>query len=259
MRSVFALIFFLLLVAAYWAGEAQLRAHMSVRGLRGGGVEALQLDDTLFKLGPAALPALRNGLQASDETVQIHCAKVLNSSALGDRDGEDFLLERLRKHPDPADPAGRMLEVYLISSWDLRNGPDEATRRRLREAEGGAGNVPEQVKILNEALQRYPNWADGYARRARINQMAGEAYEARRDALQALLRIPNHWEAMVTLGRVLASLDAAQNALTCFQRAVMVNPHLKNSLREDLNNAQKAWDSEQLRRRDDRRRAVPIV
>ncbi|HLX60377.1 MAG TPA: hypothetical protein VKX17_03750 [Planctomycetota bacterium] len=256
MRAIVFSFLIVFIAALAWAVQAPLSAYWNVRAFSSERGDALAAEEALIRAGPAALPVLTRGLHSDNGNAQFHCAKVL--MVLGDNEGEEFLLQALHAHPDKDDPIGREAEAFLLSAWDRRDGPDAMLRQKLSEAEA-QDSAPQKLAVLNDCLARYPGWADGYARRARIYQQASEVYEARRDALAALSLAPNHFEALVTLGRIQLIADAPQLAYKCFERALTVNPRLKDALQNDIRDTFKALELERIRRREERRRNVPLV
>lgn len=256
MRAVVFSFLFVFLIALAWALHTPLSAYWNVRTFSRARGDSLAAEEALIRTGPQAVPMLTRGLQSENLNERFHCAKVL--TVLGESDGENFLLQTLRAHPDSGDAIGREAEAFLLAAWDRRDSPDSVFRQKLNEVEAQDG-MPAKLMVLNECLARFPRWADGYARRARLYQQAGEVYEARRDSLAALAFAPNHFEALVTLGRVQLIADAPQLAYKCFERALLVNPRLKNVLKSDISDTYKALELERARRREERRRSVPLV
>ncbi|MEI6234317.1 MAG: hypothetical protein WCT04_14795 [Planctomycetota bacterium] len=257
MRSIVFSFLFVAVLAIVWTVQTPVSAWWNVNALSRNRSDLIDVEEALIQSGDGAIPFLKRGLNSNNRDEQYHCAKVL--MVLGDSSGELFFLKTLRGHPEPGDSAGREAEAFLIAAWDRRNGPNDTLRRRLRAVEHTGIRPIEAIQVLNEALSRYPNWADGYARRARIYQSGGEAYEAKRDAIAALMRAPNHFDALVTLGKIQLAVDAPGHAFHCFERALLVNPRLKTILKTDLDEAVKAMEAEKLKRRDEKRKNAVLV
>ncbi len=257
MRAIVSAFLFIAILGLAWAVQTPVSVSWNLQTLAQDRGDTVTAEEALIRMGPGALPKLREGLRSTNPNTSNHCAKLL--MVLGESEGELFLLEELRAHPEPEDPAGRAAEGFLLSAWDRRDGPDEMLRKNLREVEHVQGRLPETLHALNDCLTRYPDWADGYARRARIYQKAGEVYEAKRDALAALARAPNHFEALVTLGRIQQAVDAPHAAYKCFERALLVNPRMKEALKGDIRDALKALELDKEKRRDEKRKNAPLV
>lgn len=256
MRAIIVAFLLIAFIALAWAVHDPFNAYWNVRAFGRESGDSAAAEEMLLRAGPAALPALMRGLHSANLSERFHCAKVL--MVLGENEGEDYLLETLRAHPDPEDTTGREAQAFLISAWDRRDGPDNALRQKVHEAEV-RDHVPQTLKALNECLTQYSRWADGYARRARIYQQAGEIHDAQRDARYALSLAPNHFEAIVTLGRIQLLAEAPQQAYKCFERALLINPRMKNVLRKDIKDTLKALDAQKEKQRDEKRRSAPLV
>ena len=257
MRSIIATFILIAMLALSWSTQAYFGAYWNVHRLDAQGSDNAAVELALLRKGPAAFNALRRGLGDDNPFTALRCAKLLMQ--MGESDGEEYLLSAL-KYPDPAaENYVRMAEASLLTAWDARNGPDENLRRQLHEVENNPARVPETLVLFNACLNRYPAWADGYARRARLFQQGGEALEARRDALAALSLAPNHFEARVTLGRVELSVDAPYLAYKSFEHALSINPRLKPALKRDFDEASKALEIENAKRREERRKNTPIA
>jgi tetratricopeptide (TPR) repeat protein len=257
MRAIVSSFLVVVLLAIAWCVKTPVCAFLNVASFSANSADSGRAENALLREGPGALPFLHNGLNSTSRETRFHSAKVL--IVMGESLGEAFLLSELKAHPEPFDGAGREAEALLIEAWDLRDGPNETYRKRLGEVEHVNTRMIETIQILNECLLRFPNWADGYARRARMYQQAGESYEAKRDALAALVCAPNHFDAMVTLGRVQMGVEAPFLALKCFERAILVNPRLKILLRSEIEAALKALEVEKEKKREEKRRNAILV
>jgi len=211
----------------------------------------------LIRAGPVAIPALRRGLQAGNSATRLRCARLL--ALRGDAGGEQALLETLHKHgDDPQDTSASMAEVYLLSLWEQREGPDAPLRAHLAALAGDAPDA-ENLAALNEAVTRYPLWLAAYVRRARLYLRTGETIEARHDALFALTLDPENFEAMTLLSEVNLTLNDLEDAYTCMQQAVHTNPRLRRVFKEKIEELIKLRQDDRERRRRDRRKERPVV
>ncbi len=257
MRAVLSSFLFIALTALAWTLKTPITSFVNVNAFASGRADVTETEEALVREGHGAIWFLQNGLKSSHRQTRMHSAKVL--MILGESQGESFLLNELRTHRALSDGAGRQAEALLLAAWDRRDGPNESYRKRLREVEHQNTRMIETLNVLNESLLRYPNWADGYARRARLYQQAGEVYEAKRDAIAALACAPNHFEAIITLGRVQMSVEASYFALKCFERAILINPRMKSVLKSEMDSAMKAIDVEKEKHRDEKRKNAVLV
>src|SRR5947209_933449 len=127
MRSVALLCACFLLLGLLWSVQSPFASYGMMASLDDQAADPAGAEQALIKSGTAAVPALRNGLNSSSESIRLRCARIL--ALRNDASGEQALLYTLRMHPD--DAAGGRAEIYLLSVWDRRDGPDEPTRARL--------------------------------------------------------------------------------------------------------------------------------
>ena len=270
MRSVILLCTGFVLMGLLWAVQAPLGAYGLVQGLSDPGAGGLAAGQALLHGGAAAIPALHNGLLSPTLTVRLRCARIL--ALRNDPAGELALLEILRTHGAADDPAGAAAEVYLVSLWDRAspvfarapenrespNADGAATRALLAQYEAAHADA-NLIALLTECLSRDPVWIGGYVRRAHANLRAGEVWEARRDALLALALDYNEFEAAAVLAQASLLLNAPQEACTCLEQALRVNPRLARELHDDIRDVLKALDAEKVRQRREKRRETPDV
>lgn len=255
MRSVGLLAALFLFIALIWTIQIPFSAYSLVQSFNDATSDCSSAEEAL-RQGAAALPALKEGLASRSPNVRLRCARLL---ALRDEPaGEEHLLEALRSEDVRYEDAAAVAEVYLISVWDQRDGPSGADRARLARIEG-SGDDSGHLKVLKELLAKYPRWIAGYVRRARLYQRNGEALDARRDALVALLKEPSQFEAMILLAQIDLSINAAQDAYLCMEQAVHVNPRLRHDQRDEIREILRAMNAERERQRRERRRDTPVI
>jgi HEAT repeat protein len=255
MRSIALTGCLFLLIGLIWTIQVPFSAYSLVQSLNEPNCDCFAVEEALNKTSSAA-PALREGLNSHSARVRLRCARLL--AMREESAGDEHLLEALRNEESRAQEEAAMAEFYLLSVWDRRNGPSEADRAGLALAERGDDDAV-QLKALKELLAKYPHWVGGYVRRARLYQRNGEALDARRDALLALLKEPNDFEAMVILAQVNLSINASQDAYLCMEQAVHVNPRLRHDEREEIREIIRALNTERERQRRERRRDTPVI
>ncbi|HEY3321427.1 MAG TPA: hypothetical protein VGP72_13225 [Planctomycetota bacterium] len=255
MRAAVLLLLFFSVAALVWALQPPLSAYLTVRRLADAQTDRAECDAALRRAGQTALLALKQGICSSNPNVRAHCGRLL--ALQGDRDGDRCLTELLRTHSKPEDVVGAKAETFLLSIWDRRDGPPTALRAKLSRASRTADR--DLLSALSELIEAYPGWTAGYVMRAKVYLRNGEAFEAKRQAMIALLLEPENFEATVALGDAVLVLGAPEQAYRCLQHAINLNPRLQSSLREDVQNTLKAIEAERARRRQQQRKEMPVI
>jgi tetratricopeptide (TPR) repeat protein len=252
MRAVTLTLCFFMCASLYWALEPSLAAFAAMRRLGDATLDAPALERDLRRAGAAAWRPLQRGLAADNARRQAYCARLLALS--GDRSGDRCLLRMLRQHGSAADDVcGSMAEAFILSVWAERDAPPRAVRQAALQNTWGAAGA------LTQLLEKYPGWVAGHVLRARLSRQDGDATLARRYALEALSLEPDNFEAMVVLAQACLMQNAHEQAMSCLERAVQVNPRLKRSLDTEIREALKGLDLERARRRREQRRQEPVA
>jgi tetratricopeptide (TPR) repeat protein len=256
MRATYIIAVFFLIAAFLWAVEIPLSSLAEIHHFSEPGANISAGELSLLRAGSGSTLALQRGLNADSLETRLRCARLL--ALRGDRSGDRLLIDTLRNHAAPDDTLGAMAETFLVGVWDQRDGPRAGMRDKLLRMRAKPTDA-ELITVLNDLLEKYPAWANGYVQRARIFQRNGEGAEAKRQSLMALAVEPEEFEAMVVLGQAYLLLEAPEQAAVCLQQALRQNPRLKNSLRDDIRETLKAIDTERARRRHERRKEEPVI
>lgn len=89
-----------------------------------------------------------------------------------------------------------------------------------------AGNYPSAITVLSDVIQRKPDFAEGWNRRATVYYLAGDLKKSIADCDQVLKRNPGHFGALSGLGQIYLQLEDEERALRWFRRALEVNPNM---------------------------------
>ncbi|HEX4796697.1 MAG TPA: tetratricopeptide repeat protein [Humisphaera sp.] len=127
-------------------------------------------------------------------------------------------------HPDPV--VNQMAEHAMWSIW-FRCGTSDANHELCRGTK--ALNRREfdcAIKHFTRAIELDPTFAEAYNQRA-ITKFLCERYtEAMQDCLEAVERMPCHFGAWAGMGHCYAHEGQLAEAISCYQRALEINPHL---------------------------------
>ena len=258
MRAILAFGLACTLLALIWAVQAPLSSYALVRVLDDPSADRAACEAELRRAGNGALLALQGGLASASPQIRLRCARLL--AAAGHRDGDGALLDMLGAYgKDPQNPIGAMAETFILSIWEQRDAPEEPARGRLLRIEDEAIPDSEKIAALSETLSHHPAWASGYVRRARVYQRNGDAMEAKRDALIALIIEPHQFEAIVCLSGAYLLLSAPEQALICLEHAARINPRLKETLKKEIQDVLHNIDVDSARRRREQRKETPVA
>lgn len=82
------------------------------------------------------------------------------------------------------------------------------------------------VETFTRVIERRPDFAEGWNKRATVHFLLGEYDKSRADCDEVLKRNPHHYGALSGYGMIYLQLDQPALALPWFERALAVNPNL---------------------------------
>ncbi len=134
-----------------------------------------------------------------------------------------LLHERLR---DESAFVRSFAEQGLWLLW-TRSGDAAIDRQMARATEDmQAGSYAEAIAALSQVIQKKPEFAEGWNRRATVYYLAGEFRKSIADCDEVLKRNPRHFGALSGMGEIHLQLDQPEEALAWFRRALEVNPNM---------------------------------
>jgi len=89
-----------------------------------------------------------------------------------------------------------------------------------------AGRHEQAVADFSVVIQKRPDFAEGWNRRATVLFLAGEFRRSIADCNEVLKRNPGHFGALAGLGQIYLALDEPELALDWFRKALEANPNL---------------------------------
>lgn len=123
----------------------------------------------------------------------------------------------------------RTVEAEIRRLWSDVGDEEVAAMMAVGASALAAGNYIDAITAFSAAIQRAPALADAYSRRATAHYLMGNHPAAIADLEQALAREPRHFAALVGLGVVRLALDEKKAALSAFERALAINPHMERT------------------------------
>ena len=136
----------------------------------------------------------------------------------------DDLFSRLGLAPSEA--AAQAVEAEIWTIWLEID--DSASARLLRQGSDAMARrlYPIAIHSFNRLIDRSPNFAEGWNRRATLHYLMGNDEASIRDIEQALALEPRHFGALSGLGLIMLRNDRPAAALRSFEAALEVHPHL---------------------------------
>jgi tetratricopeptide (TPR) repeat protein len=136
----------------------------------------------------------------------------------------DQLFAQLRIAPDPA--TAHEIDQAIWAVWT--NPSDPALNARMRDVllARGAGNIAEALRLLDQLVVDFPDYAEGWNQRATIHYMMGNFDLSLADCARVLALEPRHFGALS--GRALIYLQQGKRALALkdMTAALAVHPFL---------------------------------
>ena len=116
------------------------------------------------------------------------------------------------------------------SVWQVwgRSGDTEADGLlQVGIEEMNRGDGPAAVETFTKAIQRKPDFAEAWNKRATVYFLMGEHEKSLKDCDEVMKRNPAHFGALAGYGQIYLQLDQPERALTYFRRALRVNPNMR--------------------------------
>ena len=138
----------------------------------------------------------------------------------------DRLFGQLRQAED--DQSAKLLENAIQTLW-LRSG--SPTADLLMKQAGDAmteQNFGAALVILDTVVELYPDFAEGWNRRATLHYLRGDYTSSLSDIDQVLSLEPRHYGALSGQGAIFKARGDGRKALRALRRARTVYPRLKN-------------------------------
>ena len=89
------------------------------------------------------------------------------------------------------------------------------------------GDGPAAVETFTKAIQRKPDFAEAWNKRATVYFLMGEHEKSLKDCDEVMKRNPAHFGALAGYGQIYLQLDQPERALIYFRRALQVNPNMR--------------------------------
>ncbi|HEU4437975.1 MAG TPA: tetratricopeptide repeat protein [Methylomirabilota bacterium] len=127
-----------------------------------------------------------------------------------------------------ADEVVRALAEHSVWQVWSRSGDPEVDRllqvgiEQMGESDGSSA-----VATFTAVIQRRPDFAEGWNKRATVYFLMGEYEKSLHDCDEVIKRNPSHFGALAGYGQIYLQLDQPERALSYFRQALHVNPNLR--------------------------------
>ena len=137
------------------------------------------------------------------------------------------LFENLRTASSPEAAADVEGQIWAI--WAKSGDPGLDQVFQVGSQAMAVGDTATALKIFDAIVQKAPNFAEGWNKRATIYYMMGN-YEASLADIDRTLELePHHFGALAGLGLVNIGLDRDEAALDAFERVLKVDPQSQSA------------------------------
>ncbi len=136
----------------------------------------------------------------------------------------DGLFARLKSAANPIE--ARLVEEAIWQIWLISN---DARANALMARGIGAMNRGDNARALaafDDIVRILPGFAEGWNKRATVHFMLGNLLQSITDVEETLALEPRHFGALSGLGQIYLLLGDESGALSAFEQALAVHPHL---------------------------------
>jgi tetratricopeptide (TPR) repeat protein len=134
------------------------------------------------------------------------------------------ILVRALRDPDPV--VRGFVESAMWSVWS-RSGDETVDRLFAVGVEQmGQRQLEAAVETFSRIIQRRPEFAEGWKKRATIYFLLGDYRRSLADCDEVMARNPYHWGALSGYGMIYMQLDQPARAIDYLEKALAVNPNL---------------------------------
>ncbi|HEX4993935.1 MAG TPA: tetratricopeptide repeat protein [Methylomirabilota bacterium] len=127
-----------------------------------------------------------------------------------------------------ADEVVRVLAERSIWQVWSRSGDAEADALlQVGIEQMSRGDGPAAAETFTKVIQRRPDFAEAWNKRATVYFLMGEDEKSLRDCDEVMKRNPAHFGALAGYGQIYLRLDQPERALSYFRRALRINPNLR--------------------------------
>ncbi len=112
---------------------------------------------------------------------------------------------------------------------------------KVGEKQMSSGQLDHAVVTFSKIIDEYPDFSEGWNKRAMVYYMLGMNELSMQDVEHTLAREPRHFGALSGMGMIFMRQERMQDAIAAFEAALSINPYLTDTreLIETLKQLQK--------------------
>jgi tetratricopeptide (TPR) repeat protein len=162
------------------------------------------------------------GLYSPDPWVRLEAVDRL--AQLGTTADADLVIEVLYDS-DPVVREHAQAAVWVLWSRSGDAEVDRLLKSGIERMEGG--EMGEAVEVFTRVIDRKPEFAEGWNKRATAYYLMGDFDRSLKDCDEVIKRNPQHFGALSGYGMIYTRRGDLEKALDYFERALEINPNLK--------------------------------
>jgi tetratricopeptide (TPR) repeat protein len=120
-----------------------------------------------------------------------------------------------------------LAEQAVWQVWSRSGDPETDSLLQEGIEQMSRGDGPAAVETFTRVIERRPDFAEGWNKRATVYFLMGENEKSLRDCDEVIKRNPDHFGALAGYGQIYLRLDDPERALEYFRRALRVNPNME--------------------------------
>jgi tetratricopeptide (TPR) repeat protein len=133
----------------------------------------------------------------------------------------------LRALADPDDVVRALAEHSVWQVWSRSGDAETDHLLQMGVEQMGRRDGPAAAQTFSAVIQRRPDFAEGWNKRATVYFLMGDYQKSLLDCDEVMKRNPSHFGALAGYGQIYLELDQPEKALQYFRRALRVNPNLR--------------------------------
>jgi len=119
-----------------------------------------------------------------------------------------------------------LAENSVWQVWSRSGDPDADSLLQVGIEQMNSGDGPAAVETFSKVIQKKPDFAEAWNKRATVYFLMGEDQKSLKDCDEVIKRNPAHFGALAGYGQIYLHLNQPEQALVYFRRALRINPNM---------------------------------